>query len=202
MTAANASPATYGTVYLVRHGRTALNAAGVLRGRLDPPLDDAGEQQAHALGVLFAGVSVGAIVSSPLLRARQTARPIADATGVLLVCDDAFVDRDYGPWAGRAPAEVEADYGSIEAAPGIESSGSFVGRVIFAARAVASRFGSVVIVGHDAVNRTLLAELAANTPDEPDTIPQRTGCWNKLEHVEARWLATVIDAIPGDGPLP
>lgn len=77
--------------------RTALNAAGVLRGRLDPPLDDVGEHQARALGALFADVSVAAVVSSPLQRASQTAQPIADATGAPLVCDDAFVDRDYGP---------------------------------------------------------------------------------------------------------
>lgn len=75
-------------------------------------------------------------------------------------------------------------------------------RVVFAARTFASRFDSVVIVGHDVVNRALLARLAADTIDEPDAIPQRTGCWNKLEHVESKWLAVVIDAIPGDGYLP
>ncbi|MGH2843820.1 MAG: histidine phosphatase family protein, partial [Solirubrobacteraceae bacterium] len=42
------------TVFLVRHGRTALNAAGVLRGHLDPPLDDVGVEEAGRLGELFA----------------------------------------------------------------------------------------------------------------------------------------------------
>jgi broad specificity phosphatase PhoE len=59
-----------------------------------------------------------------------------------------------------------------------------------------------VIVAHDVVNRARLARLAVNTPDDPDDIPQRTGCWNQLEHQDQKWLATVIDAIPSDGQAP
>src|SRR6266511_4128686 len=65
-------------VYLVRHGRTPLNAAGLLRGRLDPPLDDTGAQEAAALGRVFQGVTAASVFSSPLVRARQTAAAIAD----------------------------------------------------------------------------------------------------------------------------
>jgi broad specificity phosphatase PhoE len=189
-------------IYVVRHGRTALNAAGVLRGRLDPPLDDGGEDEARALGDLFSAVTADAVVSSPLLRARQTAQPIADATGVLVSCDEAFVDRDYGAWAGRTRAEIEAAYGAVDRALGIEPMGSLVSRALFAARAHASHAHATVIVSHDVVNRALLARLAANTPDDADVIPQRTGCWNKLEHVDGNWLATVVDALPGDGQQP
>ncbi|MFI5100881.1 MAG: histidine phosphatase family protein [Actinomycetes bacterium] len=42
------------TVYLVRHERTALNAAGVLRGRLDPDLDATGRVETERLGGLLA----------------------------------------------------------------------------------------------------------------------------------------------------
>lgn len=196
------SPAANGRLYVVRHGRTALNAAGVLRGRLDPPLDDVGEEQARALGTLFANAHVDAVICSPLQRARQTAGRIADATGATLECEEAFVDRDYGLWAGKARAEVEARYGSLDRAPEIESMASFGVRVLSAAREVAARFDSVVIVGHEVVNRVLLARLASNTVDEPDAIPQRTGCWNRLEHVDSQWVATAVDALPGDGQVP
>jgi hypothetical protein len=67
---------------------------------------------------------------------------------------------------------------------------------------VAFRFDVVVVVGHDVVNRALLARRAANTVELPDAIPQRTGCWNKHEHVDLKWFATVVDAIPGDGQVP
>ena len=97
------------------------------------------------------------------------------------------MDRDYGPWAGQARAEVEARYGSLDRAPEIEPVASLLSRVVLAAREVAVRFDSVVIVGHDVVNRALLARLASNTVDDPDAMSQRTGCWNKLEYVEREW---------------
>jgi broad specificity phosphatase PhoE len=57
-------------VYLVRHGRTHLNAEGVVRGHLDVPLDDAGRDQAQRLAHMLIGLEVAAVISSPL-----TARP-------------------------------------------------------------------------------------------------------------------------------
>ncbi len=53
-------------VFLVRHGRTPLNAAGVLRGRIDTPLDHVGRAEARALGDVFHGVSISGVVTSPL----------------------------------------------------------------------------------------------------------------------------------------
>ena len=61
---------------LVRHGRTALNATGRLQGRLDEPLDDLGILQAKAAAERVGPVDE--LVTSPLLRARQT----ADAFGM------------------------------------------------------------------------------------------------------------------------
>jgi broad specificity phosphatase PhoE len=69
------------TIFLVRHGRTPLNAAGVLRGRIDTPLDDVGQAEARALGDTFRGVGLGGVVSSPLVRAYDTAAAIARTSG-------------------------------------------------------------------------------------------------------------------------
>lgn len=55
---------------------------------------------------------------------------------------------------------------------------------------------------HDAVNRVLLATLAVNTPDDPDAIPQRCGCWNRLEPRGDDYISDVVDAIPGEGLVP
>jgi hypothetical protein len=48
----------------------------------------------------------------------------------------------------------------------------------------------------------LLARLAENTPADPDAIPQRCGCWNLIERRRGRWVASVVDACPGDGTYP
>jgi len=83
-----------GVLILVRHGRTAFNASGRLVGRLDPPLDDIGMAQAEAIGEALKGVD--RVVSSPLLRARQTAEQIGEPVEI----DDRWIEVDYGVFDG------------------------------------------------------------------------------------------------------
>jgi broad specificity phosphatase PhoE len=70
-----------GRVFLVRHGRTSLNAAGRLRSHLDPPLDEVGQDEAAAVAEELWTWSIVKILGSQLLRARQTAGAIAEAVG-------------------------------------------------------------------------------------------------------------------------
>ena len=60
--------------------------------------------------------------SSPLHRAVTTAEIIARESGVTNQVDPAFNDRDYGPWTGKIKSEVIAEFGSVDAAPGVEDS--------------------------------------------------------------------------------
>ncbi len=66
---------------LVRHGQSEANAAGLLLGRLDSPLTELGRRQAKVLGEVLAlrDPTPVQLVTSPLLRARETADAIADA---------------------------------------------------------------------------------------------------------------------------
>jgi broad specificity phosphatase PhoE len=77
---------------LVRHGRTAANAAGLLQGRVDLDLDEAGRAEALAIARVLEGVD--RVVTSPLRRARQTAEAIGRPTTV----DDRWIELDYGEW--------------------------------------------------------------------------------------------------------
>ncbi len=188
-------------VFLVRHGRTPLNAAGVLRGRIDAPLDDVGRAEARALGDVFRGVSIAGVVTGPLARARDTAAAIANTTGAHVDIDDHLADRDYGPWAGHALDEIEAQFGSVDAAPGVEPTGTFVEHVVAAFSRAAHDRTPVVVVAHDAVNRHVLAALVPALGGSED-IPQRTGCWNRLERHPDGWSAPIVDAVPHDGRRP
>lgn len=87
---------------VVRHGRTAHNAAGRLLGRLDPPLDETGERQAAALAAAVGPVD--RVVTSPLQRTRQTAA----AFGVPVEVDDRWIELDYGELDGVPLGEVPA----------------------------------------------------------------------------------------------
>ena len=85
---------------LVRHGRTALNAAGKLQGRLDVPLDDVGREQATSVANHVGPVDE--LISSPLLRAVQT----AEAFGVPFEQDDRWVELSYGRFEGMSSTEA------------------------------------------------------------------------------------------------
>jgi probable phosphoglycerate mutase len=92
-------------LYVVRHGRTAANAAGRLLGRLDVDLDDEGRRQAAALASV---VPTGArVVSSPLKRTRQTAEVIADGGAVEL--DERWIELDYGDVDGALLSDLPAE---------------------------------------------------------------------------------------------
>jgi broad specificity phosphatase PhoE len=97
---------------LARHGRTTANAQRLLLGRMDLPLDDFGVRQAAAVGVAVARTH-GApfrIVASPLGRAVETARAIAEACGVGdVVTDERWVEVDYGDFDGEPLADVPGE---------------------------------------------------------------------------------------------
>ena len=88
---------------LVRHGRTEANREGLLLGRSDPPLDDVGRHQAIAVAKLFH--QVDRVITSPLLRARQT----ADALGIAYDIDERWVELDYGAFDGRRAGDLGSD---------------------------------------------------------------------------------------------
>ncbi|GAA3296087.1 histidine phosphatase family protein [Arthrobacter citreus] len=85
---------------LVRHGETDWNQERRLQGRTDNPLNGVGRAQARKAGQLLAANQWDVVVSSPLMRAVQTAHLIADAVGLQP--------------AGTVPGLVERDYGSAE----------------------------------------------------------------------------------------
>ena len=201
---ANAEINGVATVYLMRHGRTAHNVSDRLRGRNDLDLDDTGRAQAEALGALFAEVNLSRVLASPLKRAVHTAEAVACAVGLRVEPVEGLNDRDYGEWTGVERSEVIDRYGSIEAAPGVESWEALSARVTQAFDdLVAESVGAAIaIVGHDASNRALLASLAPDLASNPEDIPQSNGCWNCLQRDTGGWSVTVLDATPGDGRYP
>ncbi|MGH3899093.1 MAG: bifunctional RNase H/acid phosphatase [Pseudonocardiaceae bacterium] len=92
---------------LLRHGQTEHSAQRRYSGRGDLPLTELGERQAAAAAARLASTSgVAAVISSPMLRARQTAKPVADALGVPLSVHDGLIETDFGAWEGLTFAEA------------------------------------------------------------------------------------------------
>jgi broad specificity phosphatase PhoE len=80
------------TVHLLRHGEVH-NPDRILYGRLPGyRLSELGERQAEAAAAWLAGRDIGYLVSSPLERARQTAIPLAAATGLDVEIDERLIE--------------------------------------------------------------------------------------------------------------
>ncbi len=175
--------AEHASLLLVRHGRTTLNAAGQLRGRLDPALDEVGLTQVQDLAEALRAYGPRLVVSSPLRRALQTAEAIAEASRVGLVIDGDLVDREYGRWAGHSPDELEQQWGSVDSAPGVETWPWLSHRAV---RALEGDYPSepVVLVTHEAVLQAMLEHLE---PEHPRP-RQDPACWNVVVRDETGHL--------------
>jgi probable phosphomutase (TIGR03848 family) len=170
------------TVLLVRHGRTAANAGGLLAGRTPGvDLDETGRAQVRALAARLAPVPFVRVVASPLERCQQTAAALAaggpggdrGAPRPAVATDDRLTECDYGEWTGRPIGELakEALWATVQAHPsavlfpGGESMRAMQARALDAVRevdaAVAAEHGEHAVwvaVSHGDVIKAVLAD--------------------------------------------
>jgi probable phosphoglycerate mutase len=158
------------TVVLMRHGQTAWNLEGRLRGRANVPLDETGVAQAEvAARYIGDNWTPDAVYCSPLMRARQTAEKVAEPFILHERVHPGFLDIDYGVWEGHTPEELrekrwdralEAWYTRPQEAPipGGETLHAVRLRAMGAIREVVERHAdqTVVVVAHTVVNRVIL----------------------------------------------
>lgn len=150
------------TIVLARHGATdySLERRFSGTGGVDLPLSDLGLAQGQALAEeLAARADATAIVTSPLLRARQTAELIAQATGLPIEVGTDFAECSFGEWDGHTFAEVRekwpeemADWlaSTAVAPPGGESFETCAARVRRGLRKILDTYGgqTVIVVAH------------------------------------------------------
>ena len=99
------------TLHFVRHGETAWNREGRIQGVADVPLSAAGREQARELAATLAARPIGAIYTSDLRRAVETAEPLAARLDLPIHTTPALRERDFGANEGRMAAEVAAELG-------------------------------------------------------------------------------------------
>ncbi|WP_374947025.1 histidine phosphatase family protein [Agreia sp.] len=107
-------------IELIRHGQTDWNRDDRLQGSSDIPLNATGRAQAVETAAVLADQGLSAIVSSPLMRARDTARIIAEILDIELGASyDDLIERDYASFEGTVasgpmPDEPDAEYPDVE----------------------------------------------------------------------------------------
>jgi broad specificity phosphatase PhoE len=91
---------------LLRHGRTADNASGRIQGQLDTPLDEIGRVQARAVAQVLVEAEPAVLLTSDLVRARDTAQALADLARMTPVADPRLRELYLGSWQGLTSQEA------------------------------------------------------------------------------------------------
>jgi broad specificity phosphatase PhoE len=93
--------------HCLRHGQTEFNASGRIQGQLDSPLSELGYRQCVAAAEALAEESIDAIYASPLRRAADSARAIADRLKLEVQFDDRLMEINAGMFQGHNWSDIE-----------------------------------------------------------------------------------------------
>ena len=96
-------------LYIIRHGQTDWNIAKKIQGRQDIPLNERGHFQAQCLGKAMENRPITAVVSSPQIRAMETAIAVASPAGVPVIPVRDLMEINYGVWEGKTEEELLRD---------------------------------------------------------------------------------------------
>ncbi|HUS33933.1 MAG TPA: histidine phosphatase family protein [Verrucomicrobiae bacterium] len=124
--------------YLIRHGEHDWLKKGIAGRIAGVRLNANGKQQAENLATRLAAVNFDAIISSPMERAVETAKPLARAKAMELEIAPEITELDFGEWNGATFDKLNADprwatwnqYRSITRMPGGELMSEVQGRVV------------------------------------------------------------------------
>ena len=175
------------TLLLVRHGQSEWNAEGRLQGQTTHvPLTEQGHAEAERAARELAALRPGALISSDLLRAVQTAEHCARATGLRFTTAAALREQGYGELEGRPSRELwdVVDWTDPHwAAEGGESLAQLHARVAgFLARLRADPPADVVaLVTHGDTIRAAQAVAAGRGPADLPAVTPHNGTVTTLE---------------------
>ena len=85
-------------IYITRHGESQWNIEGKVQGVTDTPLTAKGIEQAHELArkIKEKGIKIDAILYSPLIRAADTAKILAEENGLSLTLEPRLIEQNFG----------------------------------------------------------------------------------------------------------
>ncbi len=142
-------------LYFMRHGLSVMNKQGIFSGNSDTPLAEEGIAQCHEAAKKFKGIKVDAIICSPLKRAYDSARIVAEDIGFpvdKIIISDYLVERDFGPLEGSQYTRKH----DLDKIDGVEHSTSVIVRAEEAMKLI-NRLDAdtVFVVGHGSIGRAL-----------------------------------------------
>ena len=203
------------TIFLIRHGETAGNAARIVQ-MPDAALSPRGVAQAERLARRLATMGIARILASDFARAMTTAEYLGRATGAPLELDPLLQERNFGDIRGTPYAQLGFDlFAPDYAPPGGESWQTFHARVDRAWALVQARAaeadGHLAVVTHGLVCRSLAARhlvlpLGDAVPERWEnaslTIVDGPAPWRvRLLNCALHLTGLASDGPPGAGPV-
>jgi broad specificity phosphatase PhoE len=172
---------------IVRHGKTANNAAGLLQGQQDIPLSDVGIQQAESLAQTLATERIDLIISSPLARALTTAEIINHGRNIPVSIDPDLRERSFGQFQGQsiktyqdalsASGMTRLEYQPPEGEC-ITEVATRAARAYEAMRSLNPR--TLLVSAHEGINKCLILMLLGQPLTEWLSIKQENCCINEF----------------------
>ena len=134
---------------LIRHGQSVWNAERRWQGQANPPLSELGRSQAFQASRSLGQVDL--IISSPQLRAMETAMIFSDTVGIgPVIAADNLRERHAGSWSGLTIEEIETHYpGWLQAGrrpDNFEASDVLEKRVLGALNELATEYQDAVML--------------------------------------------------------
>ncbi len=144
--------------WFLRHGETAWNANNLSQGRTDVPLNEQGEGQARSAAQLLRGRGIASLVASPLGRARETARVVGEAIGLVATLDPDLQEVGFGDQEGQPMGDWYDDWIAGAYTPqGGETFAELKARAAAGINRALERPAPVLVVAHGALFRAIRA---------------------------------------------
>ena len=145
---------------VARHGETDWNRDHRVQGQTDVDLNPTGRAQAEALARSLADTRLGAVYSSDLTRALETAEAVARPRGLRVLTDPDLREKNFGSWEGLTDVEIAERF--PEAVRGRwgdgETTEDVAARVLPAVERIRARHphNTVLVVTHGGPIRVIL----------------------------------------------
>lgn len=159
------------TLIFIRHCETVANRENIFRGRMDFPLNENGFRQAESLAQELLRFKIDVIYSSPLVRAMDTAKPIAREQKKDIITEPDITNISLGSWEGVSHKEISEKFPKMYhlwrteperlKIPGGETLSDVQKRSVSAVQHIVSLHNgkTIAIVSHRAVLKPLIAGL-------------------------------------------
>lgn len=149
--------------FFVRHGESVHNADGLFCGQIDSPLTDSGSRQAFEVAQVLADEQLDWIVTSPLIRAHDTALALARARDLPVEVDGRLTEHAKGVLEGTPYRRMRStEWADVV---GAESMRALYERVAQALGDLVGRPGVGVVVAHAGVSRAVECVRVGGDPD-------------------------------------